>query len=307
MARHRGLVSGLQQGARIAAAVWRHPANQRRRFRGLASFLGWQVFKSLVGRPVVIAFHGRRLKCYPDSTSTTAAIYFCGFADYWEMKFMQAYLRPGDGFLDIGANTGVYSVLASGYVGTEARIDAFEPMEATASRIEEQAALNKLHNLRVHRLAVCDRDGELDFGYAENDAMMHLRREGEPGQPHAVVSAIRLDSFEPYGNYMMGKMDIEGAEPFALAGAAARLRAGNPPVWLIELAGLSTLYGVTTEAVVGTLDEAGYDCCVFNPEAGCIEYTRTPWQLGVQNVLAISRRHTAVLKERLEHRAASHL
>lgn len=293
------LLSGLAKGAGIAAAVWNHPANRQRRLRGLGAFLAWQFVKHVLKRSVVIPFHSQRLKCYPDSTSTSAALYFCGYPDYWEMKFMRAYLRPGDQFLDIGANTGVYSVLASAYIGSDGRIDAFEPVPRTAARIEEQGALNGLSRLRVHRLAVSDKDGPLEFGYASNDAMMHLRRAGEPVQGKLQVMGVTLDGFEPYGDYALGKMDIEGAEPLALQGAAQRLRQANPPVWLLELAGYSTGYGLTSDQVVQRLADAGYACAVFNPGSGQLEYTDTPWLRGVQNVLAISVRHREMVERRL--------
>jgi FkbM family methyltransferase len=299
------VLSGLAIGAGIAGAIWRHPASRRRRVRRLANFLAWQFVKRVFKRPVVIRFHNQRLKCYPDSTSTSAALYFSGYPDYWEMKFLQAYLRPGDHFLDVGANTGVYSILASAYIGPAGHIDAFEPVERTAARIEEQAALNGLDHLRVHRFAVCDADGELEFGYSGSDAMMHLQRTGEHAQDALRVSSIRLDTFEPYAQYALGKMDIEGAEPLALAGAQERLRQANPPVWLLELAGYSTLYGVSSDEVVQRLAEAGFECAVFNPETATLEYTSKPWLLGVQNVLAVSSAHRDFVARRLRQGPAT--
>jgi FkbM family methyltransferase len=292
-------LGGLARGASLAAAVWRHPGNRHHRARGLFNLLAWQFVKHVLKRPVVIRFHSQRLKCYPDSTSTSGALYFSGYPDFWEMKFLQAYLRPGDNFLDIGANTGVYSILASSYIGPDGHIDAFEPMERTAARIEEQAALNGLRNLHVHRLAVCDRDGELDFGFSGNDAMMHLRRAGESAQDKHTVRSTRLDSFHAYRSYAVGKMDIEGAEPMALAGAIQRLRQANPPVWLLELAGYSNCYGVTSDEVVRSLAEAGFECAVFDPQSRRLQYTREPWKLGVQNVLAVATAHQPAVEARL--------
>lgn len=297
-------LDGLARGSSLAGTIWRHPGNRHRRARGLADFFAWQFVKHVLKRPVVIRFHNQRLKCYPDSTSTSGALYFSGYPDYWEMKFLQAYLRPGDNFLDIGANTGVYSILASAYIGPEGHIDAFEPFERTAARIEEQAALNELSNLHVHRIAVCDQDGELEFGYSDSDAMMHLRRPGEHQAAKLKVRSTRLDTFEPYRDYAVAKMDIEGAEPLALAGAKARLRQANPPVWLLELAGYSTCYGVTSDEVVEHLAEAGFQCAVFNPQSGRLEYTSTPWTLGVQNVLAVACTHRDSVEKRLRQSSA---
>jgi hypothetical protein len=100
-------------------------------------------------------------------------------------------------------------------------------------------------------------------------------------------------------------MDIEGAEPMALRGAIGRMRDANPPVWLLELAGYSTCYGVSSDEIVRQLAESGFECCVYHPATNHLQYTRTPWELGVQNVLAISRRHRAQVEERLASRAVT--
>ncbi|MEZ0308599.1 MAG: FkbM family methyltransferase [Ramlibacter sp.] len=294
---------GVARGAGMLGAVWRHPGNRGQRLRAISRLLAWQFVKHVLRRPVVISFHTKRLKCYPDSTSTSAALYFSGYPDYWEMKFLQAYLKPGDNFLDIGANSGVYSILAAACIGAAGHVDAFEPADRTATRIEEQAALNDLPNLHVHRLAVCDQDCELEFGFSDADATMHLRRPAEHEEGKLRVKGTRLDTFEPYRQYAAGKIDIEGAEPLAFAGAAGRLRDANPPVWLLELAGYSTLYGVSSDEVLQRLADAGYDCAIFNPESNRLEFTTTPWLLGVQNVLAISRQHVLQVCQRLARNA----
>ena len=262
-------------------------------------FLSWQVSKRTFKHPRVINFHGKKLKCYPDSTSTSAALYFNGLADYWEMKFLLAYLKPGDHFLDVGANAGVYSILAAACVGEGGSIDAFEPMDDMARRIEEQAELNELKNVHVHRLVVGEKSGLVEFGFSASDAMRHIRHGKDAVEPGIQVQSIRLDDFQPEKQYAMGKMDIEGAEPLALKGSTRRLREANPPVWLLELAGYSTNYGMTSDEVIAHLAAAGYECAVYYPDSGQLVYTDQPWERGVQNVLAISATHKNLIERRL--------
>jgi FkbM family methyltransferase len=289
----------------LLAAVWRHPANANRRVRSVVRLLAWQLMKHSLKLPVTIAFHDQRLKCYPDSTSTSAALYFSGYPDYWEMKFLQAYLQPGDNFLDVGANAGVYSMLAASYIGAQGRIDAFEPIEATALRIEEQAALNGLTGVRVHRCAVCDHDGDIDFGFSDESATMHLRRAADSSSRGQRVRGTTLDAFEPYLDYAVGKMDIEGAEPMALKGAAKRLSDANPPVWLLELAGYSTCYGISSDEVVRQLAEAGFDCTYFDPASATLQNATEPWTLGLQNVIAVASSRRQIVEQRLASRRSA--
>ena len=279
----------IRQGAGIIGSIWKHPANQDRRINALIRFLGWQFTKRMLKQPHVVDFHGLKLKCFPDSTSSSSVIYFNGLPDYWEMKFIQAYLRPGDNFLDVGANVGVYTVLAASCIGESGSVDAFEPMEATARRIEEQVSLNGLENVEVHRLAVGDQNQIVDFGYADNSAMMHMQRDGESEEEALHVHGIRLDDFKPGKQYAMGKMDIEGAEPLALQGALNHLSHANPPVWLLELAGYSQFYGMDSDEVIRFLKSNGFECGIYLPDTRQILFTDQPWTLGVQNILAISK------------------
>jgi len=220
--------TAIRQAAGILSAIWTHPANQGVRLRAVMRLFGWQFVKRTLQNPLVVEFHGKKLNCYPDSTSSSSVIYFNGLPDYWEMKFIQAYLRPGDNFLDVGANVGIYTILAASCVGENGSVDAFEPIEATARRIEEQMALNELDNVEVHRFAAGNQDQIVDFGYADNSTMMHMQRDGESEAGAVHVQGIRLDDFKPGKQYAMGEMDIEGAEPLALQGCAEQAPSGNP-------------------------------------------------------------------------------
>ena len=288
------------QAAGILSSIWAHPANRGGRLQALMKSLKWQLAKRAANKPVVVDFHGMKLNCYPDSTSSSSVIYFNGLPDYWEMKFIQAYLRPGDNFLDVGANVGVYTILAASCIGENGSVDAFEPMEATARRIEEQVSLNGLENVEVHRLAVGDQNQIVDFCYADNSAMMHMQRDGESEAGALHVQGIRLDDFKPGKRYAMGKMDIEGAEPLALQGALNNLSQSNPPVWLLELAGYSKFYGMDSDEVIRFLKSNGFECGVYNPETRRVIYTDQPWNLGVQNILAISTAHKEEVMRKIQ-------
>ena len=74
------------------------------------------------------------LRCYPDSPSASAMIYCHDSPDFHEMNFIRRYLRAGDTFLDIGANIGVYSLLAASRVGPSGRVVAFEPAKQASKK-----------------------------------------------------------------------------------------------------------------------------------------------------------------------------
>ena len=58
---------------------------------------------------------------------------YCGLAEFADMAFVLHVLRAGDLFVDIGANAGAYTLLASSVAG--AKTTCFEPVPATYARL----------------------------------------------------------------------------------------------------------------------------------------------------------------------------
>jgi len=89
---------------RTAHRIWAHPENRGVRGRRLARWVAWQGWQRVARRPWTIRWHGPlRLVCHPHDHVTTMAMYY-GLYDREEMRFLLAWLRPGDTFLDVGAN-----------------------------------------------------------------------------------------------------------------------------------------------------------------------------------------------------------
>ena len=97
----------------------------------------------------------------------------------------------------------------------------------------------------------------------------------------------------------MAKLDIEGAEPFAIRGAASLLKAGNPPVLQIEAAGYSKNFGVPTDRLLTELCDLGYEITVFDPISRQLTPIRSPWEAGVDNVLAVYAARRNLVEERI--------
>ena len=270
--------------------IWNHPANSANRWAGLGRYARWQLNKRVVRRPIEFPYHGFVLPGYLDSHSMSAAYYFAGLSDWWEMRFICDYLREGDLFLDVGANVGLYSLLAAARVGGSGHVDAFEPADIPARRLQEAVDRNDLGKIiSVHRFAVTDRNGYVDFGFADDDCQAHVRRIDEHDDSTVKVPAVRLDEHCAGRSYAMAKFDIEGHEPLALAGAAQMLAVGNPAVMQIEMAGYSKLFGVPTSELIGWLDDVGYDCTYYDPKTRELRPASRPWELPIDNVLAICR------------------
>jgi FkbM family methyltransferase len=295
----------MAEALRLFQFVWSHPANRQRRLRALAKAIGWQLLKRTTGTYVDLALpNDLKLRCYPDSTSAALMLYCAGQPDYHEMRFMRDYLRAGDGFVDVGANVGVYTIYAVSCVGRHGHIDSLEPGPQALARLKENVRLNRLTNVRIHPVAAGAEDGRACFGTG-NDTLNRLETAlNDVGVTRIEVQCVRLDSLLVGGRYAMGKMDIEGAEPLALGGATRMLEERNPPVWLLEMNGSLRHYSFTEEGLRDWLAARGYDLGVYDSDSRHLEFLETPWAKRV-NVLAIARdRRELVLGRIAESRNA---
>ncbi len=207
---------------------------------------------------------GVRLRLYGDS-KLCEMLYFDQFEPETR-RFLDAYLRPGDVFLDIGANVGLYTIAASRIVGSSGEVHAFEPCSQTFSRLEENVQLNGLRSVSCHRLALSDSNAEAQLSIAKDgfDAWNSLGKPymGEPGGQET-VQTMTLDSFVKEhalaGRITAMKIDVEGWENQVLIGAEQLLAAANAPVLCVEFTEeAAQLAGSSCAALYRTLERLGF-------------------------------------------------
>lgn len=277
---------------RILSDIWRHPANRSRRLKTIVRSLLWQVRKRLTDRPMKVkAAGGLEILCFPDSSVSSGVIYFNGWAEIEEMEFIDAYLRPGDGFVDGGANIGLYTLLAAARVGPTGWIDAFEPSPRAAERLRRNVSHNGLLNVRVHEVALDTAPGAIDLvvGWDVSNRIASAEDFQRAGDTLR-IQAVRLDDvLAGNRNYAMAKLDLEGAELRCLRGAAERLRMADPPVWQLELADhLLRKQNDGAEDVVRHLVEADFEVAVYDRAQRTLRFLGEGWR-GHDNVLAVAR------------------
>ncbi|MCP4755638.1 MAG: FkbM family methyltransferase [Proteobacteria bacterium] len=76
----------------------------------------------------------------------------------YETALVVENLKEGDVFLDVGANIGYYSVVASHLVGENGKVVAYEPDESNYHLLVENIKLNRLTNVESFRAALSDTD-----------------------------------------------------------------------------------------------------------------------------------------------------
>ncbi len=158
----------------------------------------------------------------------------------WEpdlAAFLRRRLRSGDTFVDVGANIGCLSALASRLVGPRGHVVAIEPSPAVIAELQETLRRNDLANVRVVTAAVSDRDHELQLfsGPIRNTGMTTtIARSGlrEEGRVRAAPLGL-LVTREELATARLVKIDVEGAEDHVLAGMLASIDALSPEAELV--------------------------------------------------------------------------
>lgn len=162
-------------------------------------------------------YFGARLHCNPQDLIQRMILYF----GVWEpdvSRVIEQNLTAGDVFVDIGANIGYDTLLASSRVGATGKVVSIEASPRTFALLQRNLAANpSSSNVRAVNAAVSDRPGTLDL-YEINEgnigAATTLASRG--GTLMASVEALPLAEIlkpDELSRLRLIKMDVEGAEP----------------------------------------------------------------------------------------------
>jgi FkbM family methyltransferase len=221
--------------------ICNHPLNRSSPLSAIFRFIRWQVgCRILGGRRIVPWINGTKLIVGLGETGLTGNVY-CGLHEFSDMSFLLHFLRATDTFVDVGANSGSYTVLAAGVGGC--RVVSIEPVPFAYRRLIDNIQLNLLDSkVTCLNIGVGARENTLKFS-ADLDTMNHVLAEHEDSKHQVNVKVRPLDLIMPPDGAALLKIDVEGYETRVADGAAGTLSSRTTQAVIMELNGSGARYG----------------------------------------------------------------
>lgn len=182
---------------------------------------------------------------YLDPRTEHGLGYITGTFEQDVTKIFEMYIRPNTIVLDVGANVGFYTLLAASLVGEGGRVYAFEPQPDVRALLVRSVAVNGYKaRCQIVPLGVSNKAGTATFYLGSRDSIYASLFANQNTEGTVIIETVTLDKFfamEGWPSVDLIKMDIEGAEKYALEGMI-ELSRRNPQLKLILEYGVHTAH-----------------------------------------------------------------
>jgi FkbM family methyltransferase len=224
-------------------------------------------------------------------------IYFLGTYEPHDCAFWMQRARQSQTIFDLGANVGIYSLLASA-ANPAARIHAFEPTPELAGAFKRNVARNYMTNIVVNSAAVGSRTGLAYLNRCVGDDGTNegmnfvLSQQVDGAVPIQTVSIDDYCADRAIQRIDLMKLDIEGGELGALQGSTILLERSAVGCIMLELMDWAAARsGTTVGSIVGLLESFGYE--LYTLEQSSLVRVAAAGGLRATNVVALPRRAVA--------------
>lgn len=265
--------------------IFSHQLTRNSKISTFYRWFFWQLASRISPGALAVPFvENTRLLAKSGMTGATGNIY-CGLHECDDMGFLLHFLRDSDLFLDVGANIGSYTILASGVVGAETI--CFEPVPTTYQHLLDNIHLNRLPN-RVEALnaAAGSIVGEIEM-MADNDTVNRVVDVGIYSGLIVKVPIRTIDEVLSGRVPRLIKIDVEGYETEVLKGAQKTFLSQNLEAVIIELNGSGNFFGYDESLIHDYLLESGFTPCRYNFETRKLVALPRDYSRGFDNALYV--------------------
>jgi FkbM family methyltransferase len=191
-----------------------------------------------------------------------------------EVALLRELLRGRDLFVDVGANCGLYTLIAC-HSGVP--VLAVEPNDLNFRRLKQNLLHNRYEKAEAFNVAIGEEKGKcLLYGGGEGASL--LKNWGGMASTYAreveVETLDRLLNSRPVTDCVLIKVDVEGHELPVLAGARQLLSRPIAPTWIMEHSFRENQEGKVNPRFMELFEifwAAGYTCHTFDLERRAVE------------------------------------
>jgi FkbM family methyltransferase len=227
----RSLVWLLRRPEQLRTSMRRNAYELRGRLTGRS----WFLYEFLDGVPFICDL----------SNETSVRLFLHNYQERTEIDAVRSWLNEGDLAIDVGANIGLLTAVYASCVGAGGRVLAVEPSPRTFAVLVESLERVGLQQVLAVSCCASDSEGVTSFfisGSAESvpeEESMRVAADRRGQFRQVITTAARLDTLvaqldNPVAPALV-KVDVEGAEPLVLRGAAGLLGTDDPPLVVIEI------------------------------------------------------------------------
>jgi FkbM family methyltransferase len=204
--------------------------------------------------------HGYEMSVRIEGWSNRATFFLERFYDLPTQLLLMQSLRPGDTFVDIGANEGMMTLLGARLVGDTGLVISFEPNPGPGGLLRRNLQRNAIMNVEFHAAGLGEKRGEMPL------FVPHINTgEGSFTAPADEAGGEYVTCPVEVGDDMIGertprliKIDVEGFEAHVLKGLEGTLARAKPSVCMEMIAGHLARDGQTPEGLCAWLAGLGY-------------------------------------------------
>jgi FkbM family methyltransferase len=229
----------------------------------------------------------------------------------WEPVITECFRRmlaPGDTFVDVGANIGYYSLLASRIVGSQGHVYSIEASPTIFPLLQGNIALNHAANVEIIHAIAAGHDGEQEFWRAPETGA------GGCGQSTAIAMVANASRMRSEGRVRCGtllsivpedrlltarliKVDVEGGEGTVLEPILKRLSEfSHRTAWAVELSPQSCPGGqAEVDWIFDSFGKHGYGAFAMRNDYSPAMYLCRPKSVEMKRIAAAPRSLTDVL------------
>jgi FkbM family methyltransferase len=253
----------MMQIFNVLKYIYNHPFNAENKMGGILKFFKWQINCLLNPYPILYTYTENARFIIKKGLAGATGNLYCGLMEYEDMAFLLHFLRSNDLFIDIGANVGAYTILASSEIN--AKTIAIEPVPSTYKNLMDNILINNIQEkVNALNIGLGSKNGKLKFTKSF-DSVNHVATENETDTIEVDIDTLDTILLKEQCPILL-KIDVEGFETEVIKGADTTLLNKSLKAIIIELNGSGQRYGYDERQIHNKLLEHGFKPYNYNPK-----------------------------------------